>query len=976
MNTHLIHTAVPSFAPTSAPTTWQEEATAELLADIEEEMEAEEEVEEVATTVSAVVAAAVATSVATAVTTSIVTSVAASTAGATAAAAGGAAVGGGVGASAGAGVGGSGGASVVLIFSLQKLATVSRMGSMNSKLPVVSTLGQEFEWTNAMVATPWTSDSSSSSATNGTVTNSRRRLRRFDGRWELNSEGKWRRGLQDEGQGPEGANRGDGYLKGSIGRGVQAMGKLLSIGWRRLNRRLDIESRTEIVASTVETAGSRRRLAKVKRPIIKKKTGFLDLNTTDGDNSTDIEVCSVNDLKAVGGFDEVYANETYGNETNGDGDGNSDMVDGDVDEALTKLESLDVAGQANALVEDTLNDKFQGNLFYGVMILFMVTALHLGLHYLIVLPHKQMLQEHKATAHNEETKRRSKMAQRAGHLAHSLHDKSAKHLQMIEHRAHSAAHLTGPWRYKIGKWVTGFMDANVFPIPELSVVVILYQGTTQSSAALMVDENSDTTQALALVIYCGFPICFLCFVLYINVYCLVLQPKARWVPPPNAKDIQLLRKDPLRKRGLFFRRTTKQDETDGIEGIHKEGAEDLSDGKHNANPVQLADLNDILAATESSGSKSSSSSSSSGDGGDGKDSARALNTGYEQQITVHFEADGDSDGGQTAKKVSKEMEEKPDKQERKAKDKDTDRGEGKGKDKEDEEEEEEEEEEGHWEDVTEGSKFVDKYSMLFADFRGARNAALMKPIDIFRMLLAGTVISVLADSSTAQAMLVFGIQALQFVLEVVYRPEVDPHETILSILAMATELVPLGMCLWPADNLGCGKLSLELQLVVLGVAMLSILQRILGLMWGLLPQIWMLGQLIASSIFCAKKKAKEVSMQRKKMHSAQAQNKADHLDYNSGYCSIVVELDGVDNKKWSRLAAAQPLTWEELPDHLSGMEQEAPTEQVTDEESIESIVRGAFDLCSTSTPRIMHAEEEGPPSAASPVLHIDVADPM
>jgi hypothetical protein len=283
--------------------------------------------------------------------------------------------------------------------------------------------------------------------------------------------------------------------------------------------------------------------------------------------------------------------------------------------------------------------------------------------------------------------------------------------------------------------------------------------------------------------------------------------------------------------------------------------------------------------------------------------------------------------------------------------------------------------------------------MLFVDFRGARSAALMKPVDTFRMLFAGTVISVLASSSSSsnddgqaalQTRLVFGIQSLQFVLEVMYRPEVDPHETILSVLAMATELVPLGMCLLPADSLDCGKLSLEMQLVVLGVALLSIVQRILGLLWEMVPQIWVLGHLVAKTFFCAKETAKKVSMQRKKAHSAHVQkNQKNPGQSDSGYRSVMVELGGsdeaiwlknLDNAKWGRLAAAQPLTWKEVPNQLTDVVHGRPAaEYVTDEELVESIVR-SHDIIPGRAP----AEEEqvSAPLAAAPVLHIDVADPM
>ena len=81
-----------------------------------------------------------------------------------------------------------------------------------------------------------------------------------------------------------------------------------------------------------------------------------------------------------------------------------------------------------------------------------------------------------------------------------------------------------------------------------------------------------------------------------------------------------------------------------------------------------------------------------------------------------------------------------------------------------------------WEALDEDDDYVDRYGILFEDYRGPRFAAIFKSFDVFRMLVAGTSISILAGSDSAffvwlQAALVFAVQVVQFILECVLRPE-------------------------------------------------------------------------------------------------------------------------------------------------------------------------------------------------------------
>jgi hypothetical protein len=53
-----------------------------------------------------------------------------------------------------------------MVFALQKLALVSGVGDMQEKMPIVATLGEQFEWANMMFASPWSKAGNGSATTN------------------------------------------------------------------------------------------------------------------------------------------------------------------------------------------------------------------------------------------------------------------------------------------------------------------------------------------------------------------------------------------------------------------------------------------------------------------------------------------------------------------------------------------------------------------------------------------------------------------------------------------------------------------------------------------------------------------------------------------------------------------------------------------------------------------------------------------
>ena len=105
------------------------------------------------------------------------------------------------------------------------------------------------------------------------------------------------------------------------------------------------------------------------------------------------------------------------------------------------------------------------------------------------------------------------------------------------------------------------------------------------------------------------------------------------------------------------------------------------------------------------------------------------------------------------------------------------------------------------------------------------------------MLVIGWSMSVLIGMPKAmvQGETIFAVHLVQLVLKMVIRPEPALLDTLFNTLGMVCDLLPLVIAVMPMD--GCGVLSLETQMLMLATALINTLQRILVLLFDILPQV-------------------------------------------------------------------------------------------------------------------------------------------
>jgi hypothetical protein len=129
---------------------------------------------------------------------------------------------------------------------------------------------------------------------------------------------------------------------------------------------------------------------------------------------------------------------------------------------------------------------------------------------------------------------------------------------------------------------------------------------------------------------------------------------------------------------------------------------------------------------------------------------------------------------------------------------------------------------------------------IFDGLNSTRMVAIFAPLAVVRMLVVGCSTSMLVvrdgsgitdDSSTRtemyQAGAVLGINALQLVLVLLLRPgQTKPVlDSVVAIVGMATDLIPLLVAILPVEKLpidSCGIPTVQAQLVLLAVALLHI----------------------------------------------------------------------------------------------------------------------------------------------------------
>jgi hypothetical protein len=302
-------------APIPVPTT-APTVTPTQMAMVEEvlkDLEEEAEAEEAAAEVATATSAVVASTVVASVGGAVASSVSASVGASAAGAAGAGGAAAGAGAGAGAGGGAGGGGAVVLVFALQKLAVVSRVDTLGEKMPLVAGLGKEFEWANMMFTLPWGSNSSNSSSGRNSNTSSSYN----------NNSSAW------SGSGAsERRLTGTGRVKKVRGT-IAAVSTLVRIGSRRFHRWWH------------SGAGQRFGLFEQRRQLLAGFDG-TDSNTA---NMTSGEGCAAEILKKIE-------------------EANADAAPVEVPSS-----GVDVAA--------TLDAKFQGNLFWGFVILVFASVLHI-----------------------------------------------------------------------------------------------------------------------------------------------------------------------------------------------------------------------------------------------------------------------------------------------------------------------------------------------------------------------------------------------------------------------------------------------------------------------------------------------------------------------------------------------------------------------------------------------------------------------
>jgi hypothetical protein len=565
-----------------------EAAAAELLKDVEEQDEAEEAAGEVGGAASTVVAVAVAGSVSASVTASVsasvASSVAASAAGAAAGAAGGAvggAVGGAAGGTVGGGAGGSGGAgggaAVALIFGLQKLSVISGTSLMKDKMPIVSGLGEQFQWTNLMFSLGGNNTNGSSWGSNGT-----------------NTTVGVTRMLADSGA----------RMHRSLARGAKGVGTFARIGTRRF-RRWNTKRReqnqtifTVFSKTGVQVAETIRMLAVAG--IIGSSNSSNGTNGTNATNALDFDACGLPAPEKVSSITLASAPTRTVTRVTGDALVESELGEGDGD----ALEAGNARDDLLEALDDGMEEKLQGNLFICTTIFVLVCVIHVGLHRIVVLPHRALLVGHVVSAYavtNIQKVYRGKLSRKrprgaeakegsceawignigdsiAGSVGKPVDGSSTssnntmayptqqslfkveveaegatpfgntrmfkrngpfakqrirKHLydlsQPVVYAVHRSLYEASPYYYLATNGVHDAIKANPFPKPELFVLAAMYQGVCQSSTAIMLLAGNPVKSIAAGIIFVLVPCGYLCFLAYHCVYQVLIKGRVKYV---------------------------------------------------------------------------------------------------------------------------------------------------------------------------------------------------------------------------------------------------------------------------------------------------------------------------------------------------------------------------------------------------------------------------------------------------------------
>jgi hypothetical protein len=459
----------PAAEPSPMPAT-AEGAQAALLEELADQEEAEEAAGAVGGAVSTVVVGAVA--------------------GAAAGAAGGAAAGaagGAAGGAGGGGGGGGGGGAVVLIFALQKLSSVTSSSNMKDKLPVVSGLGESFQWANLQFALGGSSNSSEQGGGNTSVWGSNTTVANA-----VTSGG--RRLAQGLMNAPAAISSSVHHGMHSLRKGANGAHTLARIGtkqylrWdeKRIARNetigavigatatatarhlLQMATASSVAGPTTMSHARRRQLARARR----SKGRF----SGDADNDTAFDVCSPFGADPFGAEANTTNTSGYGTEAT-EADGEEVVVvveeeeeeDGDAggDGVLKTIEG-DPLAVADLSAEDALSAKFEGNLILSCAVLAFLSTCHV--------------------------------------IAENV---------------------------KLGPIATFILKANPFPKPELFFVMVIYQGCCMSASTLMIKTGDPVKSTLASLIFMAIPLGFFLLACWHCIYQVWWLGRAEYYIPPE-----------------------------------------------------------------------------------------------------------------------------------------------------------------------------------------------------------------------------------------------------------------------------------------------------------------------------------------------------------------------------------------------------------------------------------------------------------
>lgn len=142
-----------------------------------------------------------------------------------------------------------------------------------------------------------------------------------------------------------------------------------------------------------------------------------------------------------------------------------------------------------------------------------------------------------------------------------------------------------------------------------------------------------------------------------------------------------------------------------------------------------------------------------------------------------------------------------------------------------------------WVDVKLGSRHVDKFGLLFSDYKSVRVAQWFGFVAIFKMLVVGVVIGVVT-AVEFQGHLLLGAELTFFAMVLFARPFPSAKENILAICAMLSELLPTAIALFgPKDAETC-QLGGSWQMALMATAFFGVAVQFLGMLQEAGALVW------------------------------------------------------------------------------------------------------------------------------------------